>query len=247
MSSSALTDKDKKHWSPIEPLVNWLASRLPAEAKVLEIGPGFVPFPKATMFVDYRALPTIPADKMISRDLNVEPLPFADKSFDFVYCRHVIEDMYNPFLLCKEMERVAKAGYIETPSPIAELGRGVDGSSPPFRGYHHHRNIAWVHEGELRLVAKYPIVEYIRFNETDIMKWLQEGPRLWNTYYLWQDKIKIKHLQSGPDFVITRDYSAILKDAMDSSAISSGKFWLGIPDKVEINQGTLPQFASAHP
>jgi hypothetical protein len=65
-----------------------------------------------------------------------------------------MEDMGNPFLLIKEMERVAKAGYIETPSPIAEMGRGVDGSSPPFRGYHHHRFVVWVHEGELRFVVQ---------------------------------------------------------------------------------------------
>jgi hypothetical protein len=238
---------DKKHWAPIESLVRWLANRLPAEAKVLEIGPGFVPFPRATMFVDYKDLPNIPADKKISIDLAIQKLPFADKSFDFVYCRHVIEDMYNPFLLCSEMERVGKAGYIETPSPIAELGRGVDGESPPFRGYHHHRNIVWVHEGELRLVAKYPIVEYLRFNEDEIASSLREGPRFWNTYYLWQDKINLKHIQNGPDFELTRDYSSILKNATDQSKISSGMFWLSVPDKVEISQGALPNLTSSHP
>ena len=190
MSSSALTDQDKKYWSPIEPLVKWLSDRLPAEAKVLEI---------------------------------------------------------NPFLLLSEMQRVAKAGYIETPSPTAEMARGIDGSSPPFRGYHHHRNVVWVHEGELRIVAKYPIIEYIRFNEEEIMNRLRPAPQLWNTYYLWEDKINFKHLQSGPDFVITRDYSAMLKNAMDQSQISSGVFWLGIPDKVEINQGALPKVNSSTP
>ena len=246
MTSSALTNNDKKYWAPIEPLVQWLAKKLPAEAKVLEIGPGFVPFPKATMFVDYKKLPNIPADKIVSVDLNNTALPFEDNSFDFVYCRHVIEDMYNPFLLCKEMERVGKAGYIETPSPMAEIGRGVDGNSPPFRGYHHHRNIVWVHEGELRIAAKYPIIEYLRFLEEEIVGWLKEGPKFWNTYYLWEDKIKTKHLQSGPDFEITRDYASILKNAMDQSTISSGKFWLDVPDKVEM-PSALPQFASVKP
>jgi hypothetical protein len=55
-----------------------------------------------------------------------EKLPFADKEFDFVYSRHVLEDSWNPFALCEEMSRVGKSGYIETPSPIVELGRGVD-------------------------------------------------------------------------------------------------------------------------
>jgi hypothetical protein len=238
MSSDALTNTDKKYWAPIETLIDWLCKKIPSDAKVLEIGPGFVPFPRAQMFVDYKELP-LPKEQVVSVDMNMEPLPFPDKSFDFIYCRHVIEDMYNPILLLKEMERVGKAGYIETPSPMAELGRGVDGSSPPFRGYHHHHSIVWVVEGELRLITKYPIVEYIRFTETDITGWLREGPKLWNTYFLWEDRIKFKHIQSGPDFVITRDYSSILKNAMDQSVISSGQFWLGVPSKVEI-ENVLP-------
>jgi ubiquinone/menaquinone biosynthesis C-methylase UbiE len=48
-------------------------------------------------------------------------LPYEDKEFDFVYCRHVLEDLIYPFRVIKEMQRVAKAGYIETPSPMAEL------------------------------------------------------------------------------------------------------------------------------
>lgn len=229
-----LTQTDKKHWAPVDTLVNWLAARLPADAKVLEIGPGFVPFPRATMFVDYKDLPNIPADKKISIDLAREPLPFEDRSFDFVYCRHVVEDMYNPFLLLREMERVAKAGYIETPSPIAELGRGVDGGSPPFRGYHHHHYVVWVHEGQLRFVSKYPIVEYFRFSEEGVVRWLREGPQTWNTHYLWEDKINFQHQQNGPDYLVTRDYASILKNAMDQSKISSEQFWLKVPSKVEI-------------
>ena len=246
MSSSALTNADKKFYPPIEPLIQWLAKKIPEGAKVLEIGPGYVPFSRATMFVDYKKLPNIPADKIVSIDMNSEKLPFEDKSFDFIYCRHVIEDMYNPFLLIKEMERVGKEGYIETPSPMAELGRGVDGNSPQFRGYHHHHSVVWVHEGQLRLIHKYPICEYVRFTEEDITGWLREGPKFWNTYYLWKDKIDLKPYQSGPDYVITRDYSSILKNAMDSSAISSGVFWLDVPSKVEIDQGALPKFTSAN-
>lgn len=242
MSSDALTEADKKYYGPIDALTRWLVKTVPADASVLEIGPGYQPFPRSTMFVDYKDLPNIPANAKVSIDLNTTPLPFADKSYDFIYCRHVIEDMFNPFLLIQEMQRVGKAGYIETPSPIAELGRGVDGSSPPFRGYHHHRTIVWMYEGELRIIAKYPIIEYIRFTETDITGWLREGPKYWNTYCLWKDEIRYKHIQSGPDFLITRDYSSILKNAMDQSVLSSGIFWLEIPDKIEMNQSALPSF-----
>lgn len=239
-----LTQADKKHWAPTEPVVQWLADRLPPDAKVLEIGPGHVPFPRASVFVDYKSgLPIPPGAQLVQVDMAKEKLPFADKEFDFVYCRHVIEDMYNPFLLLSEMERVAKAGYIETPSPIAEMCRGVDGASPPFRGYHHHHYVVWVHEGQLRLVSKYPIVEYFRFAEEDVVGWLREGPRAWNTHYLWQDKINFLHLQTDRDFDITRDYAALLKSAMDQSKISSEMFWLDVPAKLEISQRGLSRVA----
>ncbi len=245
MSSSALTNTDKKHWAPIDSVVKWLADQIPSDAKVLEIGPGFVPFPKANFFVDYRDLPHIHKDQKVSIDLNRSQLPFADKTFDFVYCRHVIEDMTNPFLLLSEMERVAKAGYIETPSPSAEMVRGIDGASPPFRGYHHHHFVVWVHENQLRLVSKYPFVEYLRFTEEDIVNTLREDKKFWNTHYLWKDKIDWVYRQNGYDYIIMRDYAPMLKDAMDQSRIASGMFWIPIPSKVEIEQSALPQFALA--
>lgn len=234
MSSSALTQQDRKAWAPVDSVVQWLADRIPDGAKVLEIGPGYAPFPKATHFVDNKPLPNIPADKMTAIDVASWPLPFPDKEFDFIYCRHVIEDMYNPFLLISEMSRVGKSGYIETPSPVAELCRGIDGASPPFRGYHHHRFITWVHEGKLKLVSKYPFIEYLRFTEEDITKSLREGPRDWNTNYLWEGEIQFQHLQNGPDFDMIRDYAALLKNAMDISRVSAGLFWTGIPDKVKV-------------
>ena len=43
-------------------------------------------------------------------------LPFADKSFDFVICSHVLEHVPDPALVISELQRVASRGYIETPS-----------------------------------------------------------------------------------------------------------------------------------
>lgn len=238
-SSTQLTNVDRKWWAPAEQIVKKISDQIPEGATVLEIGPGYVPFPKATMFVDYRDLPNIPAGQKVSIDLCAEKLPFLDKAFDFVYCRHVLEDMYNPFLLLKEMERVAKAGYLETPSPCAELGRGVDGSSPPYRGYHHHRFILWAHEGELRIISKYPFIEYLRFDEAEIITELRKGPVSWNTHFSWTDKINWTHRQNGPDYEMTRDYVMILKDAVDQSKVSSSLFWLGLAP-VTVQQSALP-------
>ncbi|UCE39033.1 MAG: methyltransferase domain-containing protein, partial [Thermoplasmata archaeon] len=51
----------------------------------------------------------------------IENLPFKDKEFDFVYCSHVLEHVVNPEKACNELMRVAKRGYIETPTPSKDL------------------------------------------------------------------------------------------------------------------------------
>ena len=130
--------------------------------------------------------------------MTKEPLPFADKSFDFVYCRHVVEDLYNPFLLLKEMDRVGKAGYIETPSPMCELTKGVDGGNdPPHRGYIHHRSFVWVEDAVLYLVEKATAVEHMAF---DAARLLEANPFLWNTYFLWSGKLKFHFLEQSVHF-----------------------------------------------
>src|SRR5437660_717275 len=121
----ALTQSSSKYWAPNQRVLDYLTNEvIPKDAKVLDIGPGHAPFKRANVSVDFVDVTGV--DNLVKCDLANEPLPFADKEFDFVYARHILEDMYNPFPLIKEMSRVGKAGYIETPSPIAELGRGVD-------------------------------------------------------------------------------------------------------------------------
>lgn len=220
-----LTNSDKKHWAPNETLIDWLVSRIPTDAKVLEVGPGHAPFKRADAYVDFVDVPGIDPQRMFPCDIASNPLPFHDKSFDFVFCRHTLEDMYNPFPICAEMSRVGKAGYIETPSPIAELCRGVDGNSPPYRGYHHHRFIAWEHAGELRFVSKYPLVEYLHFDEQTLALLLRSGPKYWNTYYLWEDSINVKHRQSPLDYDIPREYERMLYSAVEQSKASSDDFF----------------------
>lgn len=53
-------------------------------------------------------------------------LPFQNKAFDFVLCRHLLEHINNPTELLDELVRVGKAGYIETPSSLMEKLYGWD-------------------------------------------------------------------------------------------------------------------------
>lgn len=47
-------------------------------------------------------------------------LPFKDRSFDYVFTSHILEHVEDPHKFIAELERVAAAGYIETPSELAE-------------------------------------------------------------------------------------------------------------------------------
>lgn len=210
---------------------------------MLDVGAGILPFPRADVLVDIAQPNALAHQEWIKADIIKEPLPFADKSFDFVYCRHVLEDLHNPFHLIREIERVGKAGYIETPSPLAELCRGVDGSSPPWRGYYHHHYIVWAHLGELRFVAKYPLVEYLGIT-APLAERLRQGPRYWNTHLLWTDKISFRHRQSLLDFHLYNDYGFELGQAIEQSIASCDAFWADIPQTTTIPLIGLPSVAA---
>ncbi len=218
---TGLTASDPHHWGPITQVVDYVASLIPEGARVLEIGPGHAPFRRATHFVDNVPRGDLPITMC---DCASEPLPFPDKSFDFIYCRHVLEDMFNPFPLVKEMSRVGKAGYIETPSPIAELCRGVDGGAPYYRGYHHHRFIVWMRDDVLHFVSKYPIVEYFDVPDELLAQRLRSGSDEWNTYGLWRDHIEFKHMQNGLEFEMVDGYANLLADACTQSIAATAKF-----------------------
>jgi hypothetical protein len=111
-----------KYYGPNPKIIAHIEHICNDKTKVLELGPGLAPFSKATHFCGWdQGSQKIDSNQHTVCDFSIQKLPYADKEFDFIYCRHVLEDLYNPFLLVEEMSRVGKAGYIETPSPAAEL------------------------------------------------------------------------------------------------------------------------------
>lgn len=92
------------------------------------------------------------ANTWVERDIcEREPWPFADKSFDFAVCSHTLEDIRDPVWVCSELNRVAKAGYIEVPSRLEEQGFGVHG---PWVGWSHHRWLVDISDGSVEFVFK---------------------------------------------------------------------------------------------
>jgi hypothetical protein len=135
-----------KYYGPNPKIIAHIEHICNDKTKVLELGPGLTPFSKATHFCGWdQGSQKIDSNQHTVCDFSIQKLPYADKEFDFIYCRHVLEDLYNPFLLVEEMSRVGKAGYIETPSPAAELCKNIDcgDSYVPWRGYHHHNSFVW--------------------------------------------------------------------------------------------------------
>ena len=62
--------------------------------------------------------------------------------FDFAISTHFLEDIAAPRVVARMLPRVAKAGFVSTPSKYAELSRGCDtarGAPSAYRGYIHHR------------------------------------------------------------------------------------------------------------
>jgi len=117
----------------------------------LDVGSGHRPHEDATHLVDL--LPEDDAERgkpiqQLGLPLllaTVEALPFKDKSFDYVYASHVLEHTLDPVAACKELMRIARAGYIETPSPFYEQGYNYPNAE---RGWSFHRWFVYLGEGD---------------------------------------------------------------------------------------------------
>lgn len=96
--------------------------------RVLDIGGGHNPHPRANVVVDkYDA----DSNEHRSGDIYVykgqtficadgERLPFEDKEFDYSTCCHVLEHVEDPHSFVGEIARVSPKGYLECPSLLGE-------------------------------------------------------------------------------------------------------------------------------
>ncbi len=120
------------------------------EARVLDVGGWAKPMSRADWVLDLQPYATRgdygylgdPAaerfgpDTWVQRDICArEPWPFAAGQFDFAVCSHTLEDVRDPVWVCQELQRVARAGYVEVPSRLEEQSLGIQG---PWVGWGHH-------------------------------------------------------------------------------------------------------------
>ncbi len=182
-----------------------IIERLPDDAVVLDVGGWGSPLERADWVLDLlpyktrglygydRATATerFTADTWVQRDIcDHEPWPFADEQFDFAVCSHTLEDIRDPIWVCHELQRVAKAGYIETPSRAEEQSFGVHGS---WVGWSHHRWLVDLVDGRLRFAFKPAVLQtrdHFPAGHADTLGETERVVMLW-----WEDRFDVEELQ----------------------------------------------------
>jgi len=110
-------------------VAGWSRTRLPVRSgeRVLDVGCGAFPNDRADVACD-RSLDedrhrtgrrTVVDRPFVIAD--AERLPFRDGAFDWVVASHIAEHVDDPAAFCAELARVARRGYVETPSPLADV------------------------------------------------------------------------------------------------------------------------------
>lgn len=102
--------------------------KIKSKDRVLEVGSGHNPMYRSNVLAEKFAVD----NAQRSGDVHIYPhqtfveaegenLPFADNAFDYIICNQVLEHAVDPVRFIKEITRVGKRGYIETPSLVGEL------------------------------------------------------------------------------------------------------------------------------
>ena len=97
----------------------------------------------------------------IVRDFFDLPWPFEDGFFDFSLCMGTLEDIRDPIVIAKEIQRISKAEYISMPTRATESFPWIvnrhkmeDG----LVGYFHHRWCVEIIDDALVFKAKCPLL-----------------------------------------------------------------------------------------
>jgi SAM-dependent methyltransferase len=146
---------------------NQILDRLAQDDLVLDVGAWARPFARADWVLDLQPYETrglygydqgekkserFTEATWVVRDIcDREPWPFDDDQFDFVICSHTLEDIRDPVWVCRELQRVGRAGYIEVPSRLEEQTVGVNGDWP---GWAHHRWLCDIDGDSIEFVHK---------------------------------------------------------------------------------------------
>lgn len=163
-----------------------------SDGLVLDVGSGGNPYPRADVLLDrlggaeHRSGAAMKIDRLAIIG-DATKLPFKDKSFDFIIASHILEHMPDPSIFLKEMQRVGKAGYIETPNFLCErlnpcVAHCLEISVTD--------DVLLIHKKNSPIEDSYiGNMEFLR-TDKEWMKVFHDNPSLFHVNYFWQDKIK---------------------------------------------------------
>ena len=208
---------------------------VPKSALVLEVGSGGSPYFRANVLVDAytqtreRHWAPFVTDRPSVLGFG-ENLPFKDKSFDFVIASHVLEHSANPKKFLEELQRVAKAGYIETPDAFMER----------INPYWDHRSEVTVKDGNLIIKKKSnwkiddDLVDLYEERAKNIIavKTIPQNPFEFHTRFYWENSIsysivndEVDSSWEPPSFSHTTSVSTSLRSKL-------GRIVLGVTRKL---------------
>lgn len=163
---------------------------------------------------------------------DAQALPFADQSFDYVICSHVLEHVEDPEKLARELQRVAPRGYIETPSEIAER----------LYGWPYHHWLVNLVNGKLILRAKDirdqfgQLFHSLAAQDRDFANFHNRHPNLFLVQYEWDGEIEMEIHPSGETVIDLESRDVI--EAIMQQAASQGWFqWFKLSVKNAVPAG----------
>jgi SAM-dependent methyltransferase len=162
---------------------------------VLDVGSGSSPHPAADVLLEKYLDPKHRYNPMVIDRPTVLAdackMPFRDKAFDFVIAFHVLEHVADPTSFLNELQRIGKAGYIETPNAIFER----------LVPYDVHLLEVMNVEDVLIINKKTSARPDPYLNQLNLTKhsprWnrlFYGNPKLFHVRYFWQSQIKFKVL-----------------------------------------------------
>lgn len=168
----------------------------PIAGLVLEVGAGQSPQPRTDVVVEKYLFDDHerPGEATFSFNRPVvvadaEHLPFADDTFAYSICLHVLEHAVQPGRFAGELSRVSTAGFVQVPSRLAELTFGWD--------YHpwliDKSGQTLVFEPKLDVRAPAGSEFHGLFARDELTRlWFNAHRELWHHSLAWTDRLEVE-------------------------------------------------------
>lgn len=183
-------------------LLNWSLRKMRQpiynSGLILDVGSGGNPHPFADVLLEkyldnthrLRGItvdrPTVLAD--------AGKMPFRDNAFGYSFALHVLEHMHKPDEMLHELERVSKAGYIETPNALYER---IHPFSVHLLEIFELNGVLHIHKKGTAMGDDFVGTLDILDTDAEWRRFFGRHPRFFHVCYKWRGKIAYKIL--NPD------------------------------------------------